>query len=302
MISLILLIIFQRHKTRKLTSYELESFQNGNVEFLNPKLNINYQGNLLPYDKIFEFSRKKLHIEKELGRGEFGMVMQATARKILPHQDESKVAVKMIKNSLDRNAFLALISELKILIHAGQHMNIVNLLGAVTKNISKGELFIILEFCELGSLQNFLIDNRARFEEKSEDEAVEILSPSYVSFTTAIKSDSKTLNANDLICWSFQCSRGMNYLSSRKILHGDLATRNILLCEQNVVKISDFGLAKSLYKCENYNRKTEILLPFRWLAIECIVDNIYSVYSDVWAFGKSQKNDEIPRNLFLYLI
>jgi len=33
----------------------------------------------------------------------------------------------------------ALISELKILIHIGQHLNIVNLLGACTKDISKGE-------------------------------------------------------------------------------------------------------------------------------------------------------------------
>lgn len=30
----------------------------------------------------------------------------------------------------------ALISELKIMVHLGQHLNVVNLLGAVTKNIS----------------------------------------------------------------------------------------------------------------------------------------------------------------------
>jgi len=33
----------------------------------------------------------------------------------------------------------ALISELKILIHIGQHLNIVNLLGACTKELRKGE-------------------------------------------------------------------------------------------------------------------------------------------------------------------
>ncbi|KAF6026746.1 Pvr [Bugula neritina] len=41
----------------------------------------------------------------------------------------------------------ALISELKILIHIGQHLNIVNLLGACTKDISKGHIFSIVEFC-----------------------------------------------------------------------------------------------------------------------------------------------------------
>jgi len=33
---------------------------------------------------------------------------------------------------------MTLLSELKILIHVGQHLNILNLLGAVTKNIARG--------------------------------------------------------------------------------------------------------------------------------------------------------------------
>jgi hypothetical protein len=41
---------------------------------------------------------------------------------------------------------MALLSELKILIHIGQHLNIVNLLGAVTKDIRFGT-FILLYLC-----------------------------------------------------------------------------------------------------------------------------------------------------------
>lgn len=37
---------------------------------------------------------------------------------------------------------MALLSELKILIHIGQHLNIVNLLGAVTKDIRFGKMQI----------------------------------------------------------------------------------------------------------------------------------------------------------------
>ena len=36
----------------------------------------------------------------------------------------------------------------------------------------------------------------------------------------------------------------MEYLSSKRVMHGDLACRNILLAADNVVKICDFGLAK----------------------------------------------------------
>lgn len=89
-----------------------------------------------------------------------------------------------------------------------------------------------------------------------------------------------------MISWSFQIARGMNYVASKKVLHGDLAARNILLCENNVVKICDFGLARSLYNRENYQKKSDDPLPFKWLAIESIEDQIYSTQSDMWAFGK----------------
>jgi len=39
-----------------------------------------------------------------------------------------------------------------------------------------------------------------------------------------------------------------------KILHGDLATRNILLAEDNIVKICDFGFAKALFDKQNYQK------------------------------------------------
>lgn len=54
-------------------------------------------------------------------------------------------------------------AELKILIHLGRHLNIVNLLGAVTKNIVKGELLVIVEYCECGNLRHFLLANREWF-------------------------------------------------------------------------------------------------------------------------------------------
>ena len=68
----------------------------------------------------------------------------------------------------------------------------------------------------------------------------------------------RTITTKDLLVWSFQIARGMDYLASRKVLHGDLAARNILLCDGDVVKICDFGLARSLCKNENYHMKTKV--------------------------------------------
>lgn len=73
------------------------------------------------------------------------------------------------------------------------------------------------------------------------------------------KGPMRVVTTTDLVCWSFQVARGMEYLASRKVLHGDLAARNILLCDDNVVKICDFGLARSMYKSDNYKKKGEVI-------------------------------------------
>ena len=85
--------------------------------------------------------------------------------------------------------------------------------------------------------------------------------------------------SKDLLCWAYQVARGMDYLASKKVMHGDLACRNILLAQDNVVKICDFGLAKDIMKTNNYHKTSDGPLPVKWLAIECLRDRIFSTQS-----------------------
>ena len=53
----------------------------------------------------------------------------------------------------------------------------------------------------------------------------------YFSKTNILQDFTGTISENGLVCWAFQIARGMEYLSTMKVLHGDLAARNILLCD-----------------------------------------------------------------------
>ena len=80
-----------------------------------------------------------------MGSGAFGRVAKAEAVGLRQEEPITTVAVKMTRSFTNVSAVEALVSELKIMIHLGSHMNVVNLLGACTKNAFKGNLFILLK-------------------------------------------------------------------------------------------------------------------------------------------------------------
>jgi hypothetical protein len=62
-----------------------------------------------------------------------------------------------------------------------------------------------------------------------------------------------------LIKYCVQIANGMKYLHSKKVCHRDLAARNILLDENKIAKIADFGLARDLEQNYYYKRKTDVI-------------------------------------------
>lgn len=86
------------------------SFAEGNPGEFKPDLLLNDQGDLLPYDQKFEFPRDKLILGKQLGAGAFGIVMKATAHGITSNDEETIVAVKMIRSNADHKVCIPCIN------------------------------------------------------------------------------------------------------------------------------------------------------------------------------------------------
>jgi serine/threonine protein kinase len=60
-----------------------------------------------------------------------------------------------------------------------------------------------------------------------------------------------------------------------------LTCRNVLVGKNNSVKISDFGLSRALAKDDSYYKLSQTLkLPVKWMALECLIYQKFSTYSD----------------------
>ena len=82
-----------------------------------------------------------------------------------------------------------------------------------------------------------------------------------------VEKDSE-ISTTNLYIWSIHIPKGMEYLTSKNLLHGDLALRNVLLTGNKIAKICDFGLSRSLYTKSEYDKKSYSPLPLKWMAID----------------------------------
>lgn len=92
-----------------------------------------------------------------------------------------------------------LASEIKVLIFIGKNKNIVNLLGACTRNES---LFAIIEYCPYGDLKNFLKSKRSCYSGE---------------WTTTLYEQTDHLTLGDLSSIAYQIAKGMAFLHSKKV-------------------------------------------------------------------------------------
>jgi fibroblast growth factor receptor 3 len=172
----------------------------------------------------------------------------------------------MLKGNASERELSDLVSELEMMKMIGKHTNIINLLGCSTQD---GPLYVIVEYAHHGNLRDFLRQRRP---------------PENIEMTVMLPGH-ELLTNKDLISMAYQVARGMEFLASKKAIHRDLAARNVLVTEDYIMKIADFGLARDVHYIDFYKKTTDGRLPVKWMAPEALFDRVFTTQSDVWSFG-----------------
>ncbi|XP_066275876.1 uncharacterized protein [Branchiostoma lanceolatum] len=213
----------------------------------------------------WEADKEDIRFEHMIGEGEFGHVVRGRLR--VPQGYEVLVAAKSIRSDrMTASAVRDFRREMEILarIHEDKegHPNVVKFYGVVTKSDPQ---YILVEYASNEDLRRYLWSVREQCKTTGHTKLLERLG-----------------FACDVAC-------GLSELARLKIVHRDIAARNVVITDRKVAKIADFGLSRdvyvsSAYACTNQGGEEE-LLPLKWMAVESLRDGVYTCKSDVWSYG-----------------
>ncbi|XP_033636473.1 muscle, skeletal receptor tyrosine protein kinase-like [Asterias rubens] len=222
----------------------------------NPMYGKDFNRSFNPHLRHLEYPRNSIIYIVDIGEGAFGRVFKAIAPRLLRDEASTTVAVKMLKTNADRDVQEYFNREAEI-ISRFDHANVIKLFGVCF--VGK-PLCLLLEYMGKGDLQEFLHYH-------------------------SDKSGAAGLPGRTQLNLAFQVACGMVYLTEKRFVHRDIATRNCLVGNNNEVKISDFGLARYLGSSDQFLGHKDETIPIRWTAPEALWHYKFTTHSDVWSFG-----------------
>eukprot|EP01018_Ginkgo_biloba_P002386 Gb_17742 [translate_table: standard] len=217
----------------------------------------------------WEIDLKKLALKGKIAQGTFGTVY----RGIFDGQD---VAVKLLdwgeeqtKTEGEVAAVRASFRQEVAVWHTLEHPNVTKFVGAsmgsselnIHSNDAENSIqppsnacCVVVEYLAGGTLKAYLIKNRR-----------------------------KKLAFNIVIQLALDLSRGLSYLHSKKIVHRDVKTENMLLDKNRTLKIADFGVAR--VEAQNPKDMTGETGTLGYMAPEVLDGKPYNRKCDVYSFG-----------------
>ena len=157
-------------------------------------------------------SLKDYYIKGIIGKGTFSTVKLGIDR-----ITGEKVAIKILNKQkiLNQNDVERVEREIKIL----KNIDHINLIKINKIKEDSENFYMIMEYCEIGELFNYIVKK-------------------------------SLLNENESAYYYFQLINGLEYIHSKNIVHRDLKPENLLINNKKILKIIDFGLSNFIKKDE----------------------------------------------------
>lgn len=190
----------------------------------------------------WELDGNLLKLEQKVASGSFGDLYRGT----YCGQD---VAIKVLKHDNLSDDLEQEFSQEVFILRKVRHKNVVQFIGACTK---APHFCIVTEFMARGSLYDYLHKQKSG------------------------------LKLPMLLRVALDVAKGMDYLHQNNIIHRDLKAANLLLDENGVVKVADFGVARFQSQSGAMTAETG---TYRWMAPEVISHLPYGHKADVFSFG-----------------
>lgn len=193
------------------------------------------------------------------------------------------VAVKMLKSHVQTEDFKNYLNEVKLMAYIGQHPNIIQFYGAVIEKLEQSKKkykkengiccvrwwWTVRFFCRncaccgrnesVRKLDKISTGCCGRWEQDFGGPGPHILLCSDCLRDGIFKSQKCKQICK---CGPFRIKTTETLFLNLKVIHGDLAARNVLLFEGLTVKITDFGLSKNLYESSFYSRRHQKVSKF----------------------------------------
>ncbi|XP_031108198.1 probable receptor-like protein kinase At5g24010 [Ipomoea triloba] len=220
---------------------------------LSPDMNL---GLKVPLAEIL-YATKNFDPKRMIGEGGFGKVYKGTMR------NGVKVAVKRSEPGHGQG-LLEFQTEIMILSKI-RHRHLVSLIGYC---VERYEMILVYEFMEKGTLRDHLYNLNEQSAERS------YTSRSELSWVQRLEA-------------CIGAAKGLHYLHSgldMPIIHRDIKSTNILLDEQYVAKVADFGLSRS-GPLDQSHVSTVVKGSFGYLDPEYYRCMQLTQKSDVYSFG-----------------
>lgn len=215
--------------------------------------------------ELKQYLVKEEDFEEEclIGHGTYGDVNKRI------HKPTGKVcAVKTIhfddESDIDQKKLIDFCREVDVLQKCSNHMFVVPFYGWT----SEVPLLIVTEYINNGSLYDALRKNRS----KKADSSI------------------KSLTGTQKSIIALGIAHGMKYLHGMGVIHRDLKSENILLDDQMLPRISDFGVSRFIEETLGDGANSNLVMTKsvgtpHWMAPELILSDNYTNKVDIYAYG-----------------